>query len=125
MGVLVSTLRDHLLARGYRKCQSRYINRRFGARVFEKNGKCVVAIPVIEIAPPDVAPISASIDDYFRQLQNALRNLVNGIPITDLVFSGGGTIPIPAWFFQWCRESGIRVHIMEPREEHPMEKIGN
>jgi len=124
MGLSVSTLRDDLLARGYRKFQWRNLNLRFGARIFEKNGKCVVTIPSVEISSPIAGPLSIAVDDYFRRLQQALDELSKNLAITGIFLPGGGTIPIPEWFAEWCRQHNIRIYIVEPSQPARIEDIG-
>ena len=48
-----------------------------------------------------------------RQLQ---KTIAGGLPVTDIYFPGGGRLPIPDWFRDWCTKMGIRIHIVDPHE---------
>jgi hypothetical protein len=55
--------------------------------------------------------------DWWDELLNILnRAMATGIPLKKIVFRGGGTIPIPDWFKDWCRENGIDIEILDPDE---------
>ena len=85
----------------------------FGARVYEKNGNGVVVITTIDIPPSNIQPIGHSIDDYFRRLQKVLNDLGKVLHLSDVYFAGGGNIPIPDWFRDWCNCNGIHLHIID------------
>lgn len=115
MGLHVSIAKhiaDLLKRAGYRPRQWR--RGALGNRVYEKNGTAVVVIPVIEIPPVAIQPVKISIDDYFDNLRRLLAGLMKKLKVCDLFFTGGGTIPVPPWFEQWCEENGIRIHILDP-----------
>lgn len=83
-----------------------------GTRLYTRGAQGVVVIPTIEIPPPSVAPIPQSIDDYFKSLRDVLTGMTKKFKITDLYFPGGGNIPLPNWFSNWCNQNGINVHIL-------------
>jgi hypothetical protein len=97
-----------LIRKGYRSCE--WDNQR-GQRVYTKQGCCTV------IVIPKLTPISSSpedIDDMFTKIQDGLKDvLAQGGTISDLYLPGGGTTPIPDWFKDWCRQNGIRLHVMD------------
>jgi hypothetical protein len=99
-----------LISRGFRKRQWR--KGILGTRVYERHGRSSVVIPTIELPPPAVQPTGAAIDDYFRGLQGVLAGLGKRYPVTDLYLPGGGNLPLPGWFEDWCKENGIRVHLV-------------
>ena len=49
------------------------------------------------------------IDDWFQQIREILTELKNRIGMVDVAFQGGGTIPIPDWFRNWCAQQGIEI----------------
>jgi len=53
-------------------------------------------------------PIQTQVDTLFQNLITAL----NKNKVTDIYFQGGGTIPIPDFFRNFCRENGIKIHIV-------------
>lgn len=70
----------------------------------------------------DVATMNpVVISDYFRRLRKeiSLRGLQR------IVFTGGGSIPIPAEFLNWCKENGVEIEILsaeEIQQKYPVEK---
>ena len=61
----------------------------------------------------DAAARDALIDRWFRQLQNVLRALKRRHPTLEASLPGGGSVPIPDWFLDWCQEQGIRIRFHE------------
>jgi len=53
------------------------------------------------------------IDDWFQQIREILTELKNRIGTVDVAFQGGGTIPIPDWFWDWCTQQGIKIEVVE------------
>jgi len=53
------------------------------------------------------------IDDWFQQIREILTELKNRIGTVDVAFQGGGTIPIPDWFWDWCAQQGIEIFVSE------------
>ena len=51
------------------------------------------------------------IDDWFKQIRDILTELKNRIGMIDVAFHGGGTIPIPDWFRNWCKQEGIIIFV--------------
>src|SRR5271167_66391 len=101
MGVIISHLRyieEGLIARGY--VIKRWRHGHLGIRVFAKDDAVVVTIPSIEIPPATIEPLATAVDEYFKRLKKCLEGLAKKVRITDIIFSGGGSIPIPAWFSQ-------------------------
>jgi hypothetical protein len=75
-------------------------------RVLERNGKKIAVIKPIKVDPYKI--LQDEIDKFFRSLTNII--LKNGI--TDVFLQGGGTIPIPQFFLDFCKENGIKIHIV-------------
>jgi hypothetical protein len=53
------------------------------------------------------------IDDWFQQIREILTELKNRNGTVDVAFQGGGTIPIPDWFWDWCAQQGIVITVIE------------
>jgi len=77
-------------------------------RVLESSEKRIAVVKPIKIDPFKV--LQDEIDKFFRLLINII--LKNGIK--DVFLPGGGTIPIPQFFLDFCRENGINIHIITP-----------
>ena len=75
-------------------------------RVLERNGRSVAAVKPIKIDPFKI--LQNEIDKFFRSLVDILNK--NGIK--NVFLPGGGTIPIPQFFLDYCRENGIDIHIV-------------
>lgn len=71
------------------------------------------------LAPPAACgrTLEDQFDDYLKRLQRQLqKTIAGGLPVTDIYFPGGGTLPIPDWFRDFCAQNGIRIHIIDPNE---------
>lgn len=67
--------------------------------------------------PCILVPIIKTNDDWWRGLQDLLtRAMQSGIPFKKIIFRGGGKIPIPEWFKDWCKNNSIIIEILEPEE---------
>jgi hypothetical protein len=84
-----------------------------GTQVYERNGRAIVVIPSIELPPPVIQPISQSVSDYFKRLCDVLSGLGKKFNVSDLFLPGGGDVPVPEWFKDWCKKNGIRIHIID------------
>jgi|GEM_PF-5819519 len=93
---------------GYKR--SEWGNKR-GQSVYTKPGNGTVIV-ITELTPKSSSP--ADVDAMFKEIQDELNDrLQKGEKLTDIFFQGGGTIPIPDWFKDWCLKKGIRVHVMD------------
>lgn len=52
------------------------------------------------------------IDEYFERLKREI--LLRGI--NKIVFRGGGTISVPEFFINWCKQNGVMIEILEDNE---------
>jgi hypothetical protein len=77
-----------------------------GIRIRQKSGKSVALVPILRIDP--FKSIQEQIDKIFIALTKAITK--NGIK--SIFISGGGTIPIPKSFLDFCKEHGINIHIV-------------
>jgi hypothetical protein len=68
-----------------------------------------------------LAPTSKSIGDYFDGLTKEL--IKEGIE--KVVFKGGGTIPIPDSFKEFCKKNGIKIEILDEGELDKRYPIAN
>jgi len=53
------------------------------------------------------------LDDWFQQIRDILTELKNQLGKIDVTFQGGGTIPIPKWFRDWCAQNGITITVID------------
>ena len=60
-----------------------------------------------------IVPVVQDTDKFWQDIQAAIR--AGGNP-REIIFLGGGTIPIPDWFRDWCRNQGIGITILVPEE---------
>lgn len=98
---VMEVLLKQLKIRGWRENGGYAI--RDNPRVLERDGKRVAAVKPIKIDPFKL--IQTEIDNFFRYLIDIINK--NGIKIVFL--AGGGTIPIPDFFLDYCRENGINI----------------
>jgi len=75
-------------------------------RVLERSGIRIAVVKPIKVDPFKI--LEDEIDKFFRSFIDILTK--NGI--RDLFLPGGGTIPIPQFFLDFCRENGINIHIV-------------
>lgn len=101
---IIEILLKRLKNRGWRQNGGYAI--RGNPRVLELNGKQITAVKPIKIDPFKI--LQNEIDDFFRSLINIISK--NGIK--DVFLLGGGTIPIPQFFLDFCNEHGINIHIV-------------
>ena len=95
----IEILLKQLKNRGWRQNGGYAI--RGNPRVLERNGKRIVVGKPIKIDPFKI--LQDEIDNFFRSLINI--TLKNGVK--DVFLPGGGTIPIPQFFLDFCNENGI------------------
>ena len=80
-------------------------NGKLGIAIYlDGHGISTILIPAI-IRRPSIG--IESVDDFFKELQQEIEQLNPGVKL--LVFQDGGTIPIPGWFTDWCRQNGIKI----------------
>jgi hypothetical protein len=75
-------------------------------RVLERSGKRIAVVKPIKVDPFKI--IQDEIDKFFR----SLIDIIIKNSIKDVFLPGGGTIPIPQFFLDFCRENGINIHIV-------------
>ena len=74
-------------------------------RVLERSGRHIAVVKPITIDPKK---LQEEVDKFFKSLIDIIRK--NGIK--DVFIPGGGTIPIPQFFLDFCRENGINIHVL-------------
>ena len=80
-------------------------NSKLGIVIYEdSSGNATILIPAI-ISRPSIGILS--INNFFDQLQREIEKHLPGV--NKLIFQDGGTIPIPSWFTDWCRQNGIKI----------------
>jgi len=70
------------------------------------------SFPSLDGADPNSR--SSLLDSWFKQIQSILSTLKSRLGAVDIAFAGGGTIRIPDWFRDWCKQQGINIMIIEP-----------
>jgi hypothetical protein len=85
-------------------------------RVLERSGERIAVVKPIKVDPFKI--IQDEIDKFFRSLINII--IKNSIKVVFL--PGGGTIPIPQFFLDFCRENGINIHIITNENIYEFEK---
>jgi hypothetical protein len=75
-------------------------------RVLERYGKQIAVVKPIKIDPFKV--LQDEIDKFFR----SLIDIINKNGIKNVFLPGGGTIPIPQFFLDFCTENGINIHLV-------------
>jgi len=73
-------------------------------RVLEKYGIRIAVIKPIKIDP--FKQLGPEIDKFFR----SLIKIIEKNRIKDVFYPNGGTIPLPQFFLDYCRENGINIH---------------
>jgi hypothetical protein len=70
-------------------------------------------IKVDQVTIPDIQVA----DRWWRELLNGLEAaLRGGIAFSKIVFRGGGDIPVPDWFRDWCKKNGVEIEICDPED---------
>jgi hypothetical protein len=100
MEVLLKRLKN----RGWRQNGGYAI--RGNPRVLENYGEQIAVVKPIKIDPFKV--LQDEIDKFFR----SLINIINKNGIKNVFLPGGGTIPIPQFFLDFCKENGINIHVV-------------
>lgn len=70
------------------------------------------SLPCLDGADP--VSKSSLLDTWFRQIRAILGALKRRHGTVDVAFAGGGTVPIPDWFRDWCVQEGITILIIDP-----------
>ena len=52
------------------------------------------------------------IDVWFRQLREILERLNERFGKITLALEGGGDVPVPNWFMDWCADQGIKIEFL-------------
>lgn len=81
----------------------------------KSGGKPVFAAPPLPcLGNSTPAQAAGLLNSWFKQIQDILRELKRLQGTVDVAFMGGGTVPIPDWFRDWCAQEGITILIIEP-----------
>jgi len=74
-------------------------------------GSTVFAAPPLPTLSGALLPPTAQdlLDVWFRQLTDILTSLKSSHGEVAIAFEVGGTIPIPDWFRDWCRDNDIQI----------------
>lgn len=104
---------EELNQRGYKHKKWRHGALGSAVYIGTPHQKPKVVIKTIEVPPPSIQPLHASVDDYFRRLQSLLVGIISALGPVDLFLPGGGSIPVPSWFQDWCRDNQVHIEICE------------
>jgi len=79
-------------------------------RVLEKGNDRLIVVKPIRIDPFKV--LKDEIDKFFESLKRIIGKLKSlGKSISGVYLPGGGTIPLPKWFRDFCKENGGEILI--------------
>jgi hypothetical protein len=68
------------------------------------------------VGQPGDSDFDGLIDLWFRQLQAILVKLKERFGSIKLVLHGGGTVPVPDWFKDWCAVQGIEIEFADGQD---------
>jgi hypothetical protein len=103
---------DELKARGFRHRSWR--NGILGTAIYiAHNNKTKVVVKSIEIPFSSTKRIADLVDEYFKKLQSLLKGIIASYGNIQIFLPGGGSIPIPEWFVNWCRENGVKIEVCD------------
>jgi hypothetical protein len=68
------------------------------------------------VGEPGDGDFDRLIDLWFRQVQAILEKLKERFGSIKLVLQGGGTVPVPAWFKDWCADQGIEIEFVDGQD---------
>ena len=68
------------------------------------------------VGQPGDSDFDGLIDLWFRQLQIILEILKKRFGKIKLVLQGGGTVPVPDWFKEWCASLGIDIEFEDGQD---------
>lgn len=73
---------------------------------YNRSNRTIVLVQEILVdASVDLMP---QVEGFFDKMLEDMKSARN--PITDVLLPGGGDIPIPDFFRQYCEQNGIGVH---------------
>jgi hypothetical protein len=101
MPILMNRLKDrgwkNVSVRGYTTNQIQILKR--------GNESIMVIVSITFDSTIDVTP---QLNDYFEQLKNLMQHDI----LKDVFLPGGGDIPIPDFFRNYCYENRISIHLV-------------
>lgn len=101
--------------RGWTRAWHRNCPQGSGGRMYTKGDKRSIYLPHIPINPWSLVPTAQQVDDFFNKLMSEIKRMLkSGKTVSPVLFQGGGTIPIPDWFRDFCVEHGITLKVLEP-----------
>jgi hypothetical protein len=75
-------------------------------KVLERNRERIAVVRPIRIDPSKV--LQDEIDKFFKSLEKILEKNA----IEEVFLPGGGTIPIPQFFLDYCKKHNIQIHLV-------------
>lgn len=103
------------------------------AVIYARHGRNVVLFGPFHVAPnrffdPNFPmDLQDEFEDYLRRVMRELEDHLHAVNPRELsiVFHGGGTLRIPDWFLDWCRERGVVVHLAPDPQESAAKHDGS
>jgi hypothetical protein len=101
---IIGIFMKRLLTKGWN--QNRGYGQKDSTRVLERNGIHIAAVKPIRIN--SIKTLESEIEKFFKTLMGIIQR--KGIKIVFL--PGGGTIPVPQFFLDFCKKNGVEIHIL-------------
>jgi len=95
---------NNLLSKGWN--QIRGYGQKDSTRVLERNGIHIAVVKPIRIN--SIQTLESEIEKFFK----TLMGIIHRKGIKNVFLSGGGSIPIPQFFLDFCKENGINIHLL-------------
>jgi len=111
---IIEILLKQLKDKGWQ--QNKGYAQRGNPRVLERNGQRIAVVKPIKIDP--FKKLQNEIDNFFR----LLIKVISKNEIKDIYIPGGGTISIPQFFSDYCKENGIQIHQVTSENINRFEK---
>jgi hypothetical protein len=109
------------LADSLKKQGRKYVfpkNRSLGISIHANGKDAVVIVPSIKFRPSRKIN---TVGDFFKSLIDEISKHHNRF-VSQVFIQGGGSIPIPKDFLDWCQERNIKVTVFT-QDDRPFDKI--
>jgi len=95
--------------------EDRFYNYDGGVQVLSNGSRTIAVVLPLQFpvrgfwsGPKKDFDLSEEVERYFKRLKRVLSR----IKVSNIFFTGGGTIQIPEWFKKFCEENSIKIHIL-------------
>ena len=113
---IIGIFMKRLLTKGWN--QNRGYGQKDSTRVLERKGIHIAAVKPIRIN--SIKTIESEIEKFFKTLMGIIQR--KGIKIVFL--PGGGTIPVPQLFLDFCKKNGVEIHILTAENIDQYQDLG-